>query len=72
MSLNVTGGFINKPRWLSEAIAIYEARGFVDPKRLQYIVEGDYPLSELDSEFGTGGNRIYCVSYVLTEYIVDR
>ena len=37
------------------------------------MAEGDYlTLSELNSGFGTRGNRIYAVGYILSEYIVER
>jgi hypothetical protein len=72
VSLNVNREFANNPRWLWEAVAIYEAQEFVDPKKVQYMVEGDYPtLSELNLGFGTGGNRIYSLGYILAEYVVE-
>ena len=72
VSLNLNPTFGNNPRWLWEAVAIYEAGQFVDPARLGYMVDGDYPsLEELDSAFGTRGNRIYSMGYILSEYIVD-
>jgi len=72
VSLNLNLRFGNNPRWLWEAVAIYEAEEFVHPASLQFMVNGDYPgIPELNSDFGTGGNRIYSVGYVLTEYIID-
>lgn len=73
VTLNVNGNFSNNPRWLWEAVALYEAGQFVDPKRLSYMTQGDYPtISELNSDFGTGGDRVYAVGYVLAEYIVEH
>ena len=72
VSLNLNPLFSNNPRWLWEAVAIYEAEEFVHPDRLHFIVNGDYPsISELNSDFGTEGDRIYSVGYVLTEYIIE-
>ncbi|TRO47212.1 hypothetical protein E2P65_04720 [Candidatus Bathyarchaeota archaeon] len=70
LKLNPTFG--NNPRWLWEAVALYEAGQLIYPDRLGYIVDGDYPsMEELDSPYGTQGNRIYSVGYTLAEYIVD-
>lgn len=72
VSLNLNRRFSNNPRWLWEAVAIYEAGQFIHPNRLGYMVDGDYPsMEELDSAYGTQGNRIYSVGYLLAEYIVD-
>jgi hypothetical protein len=72
-SLNLNPTFANNPRWFWEAVAIYEAGEFVHPTRLSYMARGEYPsIQELNSDFGTGGNRIYSVGYVLAEYIVEN
>ena len=72
VSLNLNPTFANNPRWLWEAVAIYEAGQFVHPTKLGYMVDGNYPsLEELDSSFGTRGNRIYSVGYLLADYIID-
>ena len=72
VSLNLNPTFANDPRWLWEAVAIYEAGQFVHPSGLGYMARGDYPsIQELNSGFGTGGNKIYSVGYVLAEYIVE-
>lgn len=72
VSLSLNPTFANDPRWLWEAVAIYEAGQFVHPSRLSYMARGDYPsIQELNSGFGTGGNKIYSVGYVLAEYIVE-
>jgi hypothetical protein len=72
VSLNLNPTFSNNPRWLWEAVALYEAGQFVPPSRLNYMARGDYPsIQELNSDFGTGGNKIYSVGYVLAEYIIE-
>src|SRR5215831_1651770 len=41
--------FSTFPAWLWEAISVYEARQFVDPKSLPYLNNGQYPsISELN------------------------
>lgn len=72
-SLNLNPTLANNPRWLWEAVALYEAGQFVHPARLSYMAAGDYPsIQELDSDFGTGGDRVYAVGYLLAEYVVDN
>ena len=69
IGLNATIG--NRPRWLWETVALYEAREFVDPTTLDYMRTGQYPsLAELDSPYGVSG-RVYQVGCVLGEYIVQ-
>ncbi len=72
-SLALNNRIGNNPRWLWEAVAIYEAREFVDPKTLSYLVSGNYPtIAELNSDFNTGVNKIYSVGYLLSEYIITN
>lgn len=60
----------NRPRWLWETVALYEARQFVDPSRLPYLAGGQPPsLNDLSSFENT---RIYDVGYVIGEFIVAR
>lgn len=60
----------NNPRWLWESVALWEARQFVDPKRVTYLVEGHPPsLAELSSFDNT---RVYEVGYLIAEFIVAR
>jgi len=71
VSLNVNSTIGNNPRWLWEAVAIYEAGEFINPKTINYIVNGVYPtLAELNSDYNTGNNKIYNVGYLLAEYII--
>lgn len=73
LSLNLNPTIANNPRWLWEAVAVYEAAQFVDPHSLPYLVQGDYPtLAELNTAYNDGGRRIYEVGYLLGEFIVLR
>jgi hypothetical protein len=73
LSLNLNPTIANNPRWLWEAVAVYEAGQFVDPHSLPYLVQGDYPtLAELNTAYNDGGRRIYEVGYLLGEFIVLR
>lgn len=70
VSLTLNSNFGNNPRWLWEAVAMYAAEEFRDPKEISYLLEGDYPsLAELNTDFNSGRN-IYDVGYMLIEYIV--
>ncbi len=72
VSLHVNSRIANNPRWLWEAVAVYEAGEFVDPKNLPFMVSGDYPtLAELSSDYNSSNGDIYRVGYVLLEYIVQ-
>lgn len=73
-SLVVNNRIGNNPRWLWEAVAIYEAGEFVDPKTLSYLVSGNYPkMAELNSDFNSSGaNKIYSVGYLLSEFIIKN
>lgn len=72
ISLYVNKNFKNNPRWLWEAIAVYEANEFREPSSFNYLVEGDFPsIKELNGDFNTGTRKIYEVGFLLTEYILD-
>ncbi len=72
VSLHVDGQIANNPRWLWEAIAIYEAGEFMNPRNISYLVAGSFPtLSELNTEYNQGNQKIYAVGYLLAEYIVE-
>lgn len=63
--------FSNFPTWLWEAISVYEAKQFVDPKTLPYLNNGQYPvISELNSRLK--GGKIYSCGYTLIEYILAK
>lgn len=69
-SLHVNPRIGNNPRWLWEAVALYEAGDFVDPKSLSYMVNGNYPtLAQLNASYNND-QRIYAVGYTLTEFIL--
>jgi hypothetical protein len=71
VTLNINRGFANNPRWLWEAVAVYEAEEFVEPASLPYMRPGSFPtLQQLDVSFDQG-HWIYQVGYVLTAYIVE-
>jgi len=68
ITLNINAAFGNRPRWLWESIALYEAGQFVHPSLLPYMVQHNPPaLAELNSISDT---RIYEVGYLLAEYII--
>jgi hypothetical protein len=63
--------FATFPTWLWEAVSVYEAQQFVDPKLLQYLSNGQYPgLSELNNRFK--GGKIYSCGYTIIEYILFK
>ena len=71
VSMQVNMTIPNNPRWLWEAVALYENNEFVNPGTLSYMVSGDYPtLVELNADYNSSNHSIYQVGYVLLEYIV--
>ena len=71
VTLNMNPEFGNNPRWLWEAVAMYEAQEFRDPRDVDYMKEGKYPtLADLNEGFNTG-RSIYDVGYTLVAYIVN-
>ena len=69
--MQVNSTISNNPRWLWEAVALYESNDFVNPNTLSYMVSGDYPtLDELNTDYNSSNHSIYQVGYVLLEYIV--
>ena len=69
ISLHVNLRIANRPRWLWEAVAIYESRQFVDPKKLEYLRNGHPPsLGDLSDINDT---RIYQVGYTIMDYVVS-
>jgi hypothetical protein len=72
VSMQVNSTISNNPRWLWEAVALYESNDFIDPKTLPYMVSGNYPtLSELNNDYNSRNNYIYSVGYLLIEYIIN-
>jgi hypothetical protein len=63
--------FSTFPTWLWEAISVYEANQFVDPKTLPYLYNGQYPsITELNSRIK--GGKIYTCGYTIIEYILAK
>ena len=63
--------FATFPTWLWEAISVYEANQFVDPKTLPYLYNGRYPdITELNSRLK--GGKIYSCGYTIIEYILAK
>jgi hypothetical protein len=71
VSLYVNNKIGNNPRWLWEAIALYETGDFVNPKSVSYLVAGNFPtLNELNTDYNQGNQKIYQVGYLISEYII--
>lgn len=69
-SLRVDPAFANEPRWLWEAIALYEAGQSVDLRSVPYMAALQPPsFPALDAVSDT---RVYDVGYSIAEFIVDR
>jgi hypothetical protein len=72
ISLRVNPTFGNRPRWLWEAVALYENDERVDPRSLPYLVQGRFPtLSELDAD-PSASRQVYEVGYLIGEFVVAR
>jgi hypothetical protein len=73
ISLHVQANFSNHPRWLWEAVAIYESGEYTDPQNISYLMSGNFPtLNELNGDFNNGNQKIYEVGYLLTEFILHE
>jgi hypothetical protein len=58
------------PVWLWEAVSVYEADQFRDPKTLKFLTGGTYPsLKELNDR---SNGKIYACGYTLVEFIHHR
>ncbi|MCU7549365.1 hypothetical protein OCK74_09585 [Chitinophagaceae bacterium LB-8] len=63
--------FATFPTWLWEAVSVYEAGQFVDPKTLPYLTNGKYPsISELNNRIK--GGKIYDCGYTIAEFIKTK
>lgn len=70
VSRRVQWSIVNNPRWLWEAVAIYESNQTSDPRQLPYLVSQKPPsLKELND---WSGAEIYDVGYFITQYIVEN
>lgn len=73
VSLHINSSFSNNPRWLWEAVAIYESGEFIHPNRLSYMISGNYPtITELTEDYNNSNYKIYSVGYILLEFIIDK
>ena len=70
VTLHMNPDFANRPRWLWEAVAVYEAGQNADLSSLRYLRERKPPsLAELNRLNDT---RIYEVGYTIGEFVVKR
>lgn len=70
VTLRVNAAVANNPRWLWEAVALFEAQQRVDPRTLPYVASGQLPglaaLSDMSNR------QIYDVGFLLGEFIVEN
>jgi hypothetical protein len=72
VSLTVNPRFANNPRWLWEAVALYENGEFVHPRLIDSVARGNFPtLQQLNADMNAD-TQIYQLGYVLGEFIVTR
>ena len=69
-SKNFDKKFSTFPTWLWEAISVYEANQFDDPKTLPYL-NGHYPNIPEFNDRAKGG-KIYTCGYTIIEYILSK
>lgn len=70
-SKNFDKKFSTFPTWLWEAISVYEAQQFVEPKTLIYLNNGNHPdIAELNNRIK--GGKIYTCGYIIIEYILFK
>lgn len=63
----------SNPRWLWESVATYGSNEFVNPNKLSYLKNGNFPtLVELNGDFNEGNYKIYDVGYILSEFIIYK
>ena len=70
VSMRINPGIPNRPRWLWEAVAIYEAGESVDLRGLDYMRALTPPSFETLNGFDN--TRIYEVGYSIAEFVVTR
>lgn len=69
VSIKINSNISNNPRWLWEAVALYEANFPWDPKMLDYLVKQQPPsIKDLD-EFSSP--KIYEVGYFIAQFIAQ-
>jgi hypothetical protein len=69
VSLRVDPTFANDPRWLWEAVALYEAGQAVDLRSVPYMAALQPPPFATLSSFDN--TRVYDVGYSIVEFVVD-
>ena len=70
VSRHINWTLVNNPRWLWEAIAIYEANQTSDPYQLSYLINQKPPtLKQLNDWSDT---TLYDVGYFIGEYLVSK
>jgi hypothetical protein len=70
-SKNFDKRFSTFPVWLWEAISVYEAKQFVEPKSLPYLKSGNYPSISVLNNRAEGG-KMYSCGYTIIEYILSK
>ena len=69
VSLRISPTFANDPRWLWEAVALYEAGQVVDLRTVPYMAALQPPsFASLDTFENT---RVYDVGYSIAEFVVE-
>jgi hypothetical protein len=63
------GAIGQRTRWLSEAIALYEAGQSTDLNHFGYLIRGKYPSIETLND--PANSQIYDIGYRLAEYVVN-
>lgn len=69
VSRHINNTFANNPRWLWEAIAIYESNQTSDPRQLTYLVNQKPPTLKQLNDFSD--TTIYDVGYFIAQYLVE-
>jgi hypothetical protein len=69
-SKNFDKKFSTFPIWLWEAVSVYEANQFVDPKTLPSLNQHYPGIAELNDR--TKGGKIYSCGYTIIEYIIFK
>jgi hypothetical protein len=63
--------FLTFPIWLWEALSVYGAEQFYEPKTLAYFNKENYPkIEELNNR--SKGQKIYTCGYTIIEYILQE
>lgn len=72
VTMAVQANIANNPRWLWEAVALFENGELVDPRSWPYFANGPFPtLDQLNAD-PNSSTEIYRVGYTIAEFIVNR